>query len=414
MQSPESHMRRVHINCGELDMREATEESVAAVSHINAGNVLVTPRTRPLMGRFSLNMGSLTEVPDGARLIRNTEVLGREAFAVKSPQVLANLGTLVIAPEVTPEVLDMGLAEIVNHGRLVYPEHLGAITAKVSQGAGQLHPYPSGARLIPGKLTLDEAVLTSLAEATSLVVAGDLEVPQVVDSSLVAQRLARLQVMGKILVHAENEADLVRRLETATGMPKMKVLPEGFEMVERPMHWRASTLAGWSGRRIYSTEAIYISPDVTPDLLDAAVDGIVSEAMVVGPAAAAQLLAAKVDTLRTTTHYYDGALWLVEDETTLRSSRFDLLDGVAALFVTGEVEVDPELDPRILVERLSGVWNWGTITCTPAQMDALEVRMVVGEGELEDSTAVKGEEDEEKGDEEDDGTVTINSGHYRL
>jgi hypothetical protein len=412
MQNPEPQTRRVHINCGELDMRDASEESVAAIDHVNAGNVLVTPRTRPLMSRFSLNMGSLIEIPDGARLMRKIEVLGREAF-VAGPQILANLGTLVIAPEVTIQDLESGLAEIVNRGRLLYPEHLGAIASKVSHNSGHLQPYPSGARLIPGDLSLDEAVLGSLADATILVVAGDLNVPQPLTSEGLSRKLASLQVTGKIQLPAESEADILQRLETAMGMPKMKVFPEGFEMVERQMHWRTASLASWSGRRIYSTEPIYIDADVTPEALDGAVDGVISEAMVVCPAGAATVFAQKADTLRTTVHFYEGALWLVEDEVTLRASRFELLDGAAALFVTGEVEVDPSLDPKILLDRLTGVYNWGTITCTPAQMDALEVRMVVAEGQLEDSTFEE-EEVESEGDEEEDDSVTINAGHYRL
>ena len=414
MQSQDSDPRPLHINCGELDMREATLDAVARIAHVNAGNVFVTPQTRSLLGHFSLNMGSLIEVPDGARLIRKTEVLSRDALATKEPQILANLGTLVFSPDVTVDDIETGLAEVVNRGRLVYPEHLGSVTSKVSNNTGRLQVYPSGARLIPSDLTLDEPFLGSLADRSALVVVGSLNVPHVVSSSLIEQKLERLQVMGKILLHEENQADLVQRIETRYGMPVMKVLPEGFDMVDKPMRWRRSTLESWSGRRIYAIESICIEADVEPDLLDRAIDAVVCESMVVCPAACGGVFSQKIDTLKTETYFYEGALWFVDSETTLRASRLELLEGVAALFVTGEVEIDPELDPLILHERLSGVYNWGTISCRPLQMDSLEARMVVNEGELEDSTPEpKGEELEEE-KEEKRRTVTINSGLYKV
>jgi hypothetical protein len=77
----------------------------------------------------------------------------------------------------------------------------------------------------------------------------------------------------------------------------------------------------------------------------------------------------------------------LDGEQTLRAARFDYLDGRATLVVFGELAIDPNVEPRMLADRLAGVHNFGEIRCTPEQMGALEARLVTSEGELQDSAA---------------------------
>ena len=81
--------------------------------------------------------------------------------------------------------------------------------------------------------------------------------------------------------------------------------------------------------------------------------------------------------------------------------------------------IDEDVDARTLYDRLSAVYNWGTITCFPDQMSAVEARMAVNEGTLHEASEQEESDEEEQGaheehEEHDDGTLTINAGNYKL
>jgi hypothetical protein len=73
----------VSINCSTLDMRETTEQTASRIKRVNVGNVLVSTETRTLLTMFSINMGSVIEVPAEVRLktVHSREVMGRDAFS---------------------------------------------------------------------------------------------------------------------------------------------------------------------------------------------------------------------------------------------------------------------------------------------------------------------------------------------
>jgi len=125
---------------------------------------------------------------------------------------------------------------------------------------------------------------------------------------------------------------------------------------------------------------------VTPSALDEHLDGLASEEMVLCPAPLRNVLSRKCNLLENRVVFYEGELWLVDDERDLRASRFEHLEGQATLVVLGELKVDPEVDLQMLADRLVKVHNLGTIWCTPEQMGAIEVRLGLHDGSLQDST----------------------------
>jgi hypothetical protein len=126
---------------------------------------------------------------------------------------------------------------------------------------------------------------------------------------------------------------------------------------------------------------------VTPELLGSALEQIRCTDTIFCPAGLKGALSGKCNLLENSAIFYEGALWLVDGEQTLRAARFDYLDGRATLVVFGELAIDPNVEPRMLADRLASIHNFGQIRCTPEQMGALEARLAVNEGELEDSTA---------------------------
>jgi hypothetical protein len=99
-----------------------------------------------------------------------------------------------------------------------------------------------------------------------------------------------------------------------------------------------------------------------------------------------EFVARKCDLLQTQAVFHAGEVWLIDEPTTLVAARFDYLEGKATLVVRDQLGIAPDLEPKVLADRLDKVHNLDCIRCTPAQMAALQARLGLNQGDFEDST----------------------------
>ena len=415
--------RSIRINCGNLDMRETTEQVASRILHVNAGNVLVTAKTRDFLSLFSNNVGNLIEVPTEVRLktVMADEIMGRDAFTGEvEPYLIMNMSDITLEPEVTAEGVEGSWYEIINMGNILYPEHVaGPITNKLTSNMGTLTPYRSSAQLIKGDVMLDEVYLVSLDDGADLVVTGNLRIPEPVSNDMLDRKINTVLVRGDVLCRAENISMLRSKFDPKFGSPETNVVPVEHELVERDLSLTAGTIRSWKKRKIFATGNVTMHVDIDTDTLERALDRLVCTGRVLCPESMSEVISSVCDTLNTDVIFYGGTLWVVETDLTLRQSRLDLIDGTATLYNSGNVNIEEDVDARILYDRLAAVYNWGTISCFPDQMSSVEARMAVNEGTLHESTEQEESDKEEQGEREEheeheDGTLTINAGNYKL
>lgn len=393
-------------NIGVLDIRKATEESVSSIKGIgNVGMLLYTPETAALIQQLNMgNLGNSIEVPADAKLLRGQVVFGRDYFKNQTtPLSLCVTGKIIVHPEIPAEDIETGLENLIIVGKVVCPEHLlGAIQSKLRNitGQTQTYTYTQSSRLTIGNLTLDENYLRSLDDGAELVVIGNLNLPQVLDNVLFEQKVQRIQVTGKIVCREENVQVLFARLDDKTGKPEVMTIPTGFEVVEKPLVLDADLLKVLPSQRLYCTERVQIEKDVTEEVLDSCLEALIAKEVVICPEALKEVIAQKCNMLETDILFYEGELWLVDDELTLFASRFDYLEGKATLIVFGELTLADDVEPQVLIDRLAKVHNFGEISCTPQQMGAIQSLLGVKDGELIDSTPRETNKDDM--DEEDE------------
>jgi hypothetical protein len=143
-------------------------------------------------------------------------------------------------------------------------------------------------------------------------------------------------------------------------------------------------------------------------MLDKNLEAIIAKDLLLCPESLKSVLSRKINLLESEqVIFYDGELWLVESDLTLRASRFNYVEGKVTLVVLGDLTIAPDVDPKVLFERLAKVHNFGDVICTPEQMSAIEARLGINEGDLADSTETEAEKEE---DEEGIGNV----GHLSL
>ena len=415
--------RSVRINCGNLDMRETTEQVASRILHVNAGNVLVTSETRDFLSMFSNNVGNLIEVSREVRLktVMADEIMGHDAFSGEvEPFLIMNMSDITLEPDVTAEGVESSWYEVVNMGNILYPEHVaGPITKKLTSNMGTLTTYRSSAQLIRGDVVLDEVYLASLDDGADLVVTGNLRIPEPVPNDMLDRKIDTVLVRGNVLCRAENVSMLRSKYDPKSASPDTNVVPDEHELVERDLSLTAGAIRSWKKRKIYATGGVIIHDDVDADTLESALDCLVCTGRVLCPEPLSEVFSGACDTLNTDVIFYGGALWVVDTDLTLRQSRLDLIDGTATLYNNGTVTIEEDVDARTLYDRLAAVYNWGTITCFPDQMSAVEARIAVNEGTLHEASEQEESDEEEQGaheehEEHDDGTLTINAGNYKL
>ena len=376
-------------NVGTLDLRTATEASVGEIKSIgNVGTVLISPETAYLLPRISMsNVGSTIEVPADARLLSGQVVINRDYFRDQpEPLHLVVAGQLIVELEVQLEDIEKGLATLHLSGQILCPEHLsGAIQAKLRTLQGQLQTYEGTLRLVLGDLVLDEHTLPALEDEAQRTVIGEVRIPKVVDNKLLARKIGKIHLTGSVLCHEENAEVLFARLEEKTGMAEKMIIPAGFELVETPLVIEAANLGTLPGKKLYCTEKVQIEADVAASALDQALEKLVAEGLLLYPKALSETLARKCELSSTQAIAYEGELWLVEKTAELPASRFEYLEGKATLVVLGKLKIDPEIEAKVLAERLAKVHNKGVISCTRAQMGAIQARLGLNKGELRDS-----------------------------
>jgi len=379
-------------NIGVLDIRKATEETVASMGAVgNVGLILHSPETAHLVARMRAgNLGITVEVPPGfeMRTHNGNLVITHNYFEDETtPVFLLVNGRLEIARDVPPEQIASGLGGLVVNGQLIYPESLaGALKSKIRQVNGEELSYPEGDRLVRGSLKMDQTYLRSLGDSSTLVVTGTLNMPEVLPNDLLEQKLRKLHVKGSVRCYAENAETILARLSDRHWNPHMKVIPSGFALIQRRVVLDHASLRSLPGRKLYCTRRTQVDNELDPAILDESLEALICEGLLICPTALKEVISRKCNVLETKTAFYEGEPWIVDGVLELAASRFDYLEGKSSLFVFGVLTISPDVEPGVLADRLADVHNFGLINCAVEQMGAIQARLRTNDGVLEEST----------------------------
>ena len=397
METNDTNQGKVLGNVGVLDIRHATEASVAEIRRIgNVGSVFFSPETAPLLTQLNIgNVGTTLEVPNDVKFLNGQQVFGRDSFKNQAePLNMMVNGQVIIKADVPEEDVEQGLGFLIINGQIICPEYLaGLIQAKTRDLNGQMIIYEGQPQVVIGNVTLNEAYLSALEDGTELMVVGKVSAPQVLANDLIQQKIQKLYVIGNIICREENAQTLLARVDSSGGSAEVTTIPSGFEWIERSVVLDSTTLTALPARNLYCSSLVQIGPDVDASRLDQYLDKLVAKDLLICPASLRDALAQKCNLLETQVIFYEGELWLVESEMALSAPRFDYLTGKATLVVRGEATVAADIDPKVLADRFDKVHNFGEISCTSPQRGALQARLGFNEGEFIDSEAADEGED---------------------
>ncbi len=378
-------------NVGTLDIRNASRESIDSIERIgNVGWLLYSRESADALTRVTGVMGNLgftIEASGDAQVHQGqTEFTGNYFSDRKSPLQLIALGRVVVGADVPAEEIENGLSDLWITGGLICPDHLlGAIRSKTRHLGGKTVTYRQGDRLAIGNLTMDENFLRAAEDDTSLAVVGNLNMSDVVPGDLLRQKLSRLSVTGKILMREENVQDVLQRLADDLHVTEIATIPTGYLLLNSDITLDSALLASLPSKKIYCARKVQIDPELDSAALDEGLESLYCEDMIICPAGLADAVRGKCANPTTRIVTYEGELWAIPAVTELAASRFEYLEGKAALLVTGVLEISPDIAPAVLADRLSVVHNTGVISCSPEQLGALQARLGISTGVLASS-----------------------------
>lgn len=401
-------------NVGVLDMRKASADWFSRPTQFeNVGMLVYSPESRHLLAQAAMgNVGVTMEAAIDAQLVQGEVTISAVSLKNRTaPLNLAVMGQVVIAEDVTAEVLEEGLGELGTFGVVICPERLaGTVQSKMTSQMGGVKTYRGGTRLrlVTEKLILDDAFLRSLPDASQIVAVGSVDAWEILPNELIARKIESLEVMGgRVRCRGENAEAIQAALDQSMGAT-VRAVPVGFTPMRRLLRLNRTTLGMLPSRKVFCPETVVVGDDIEAEELHGALKALVAGDLLICPARLQAAMGAICNLGNAKPIFYAGELWLIGTEETLRPSRFDFLTGKATLVVTGVLQVDPGVEPATLFERLDAVHNFGVISCTPDQAAALRARLEIDAGAFDESTElVGGDEDEASPGMQNIGVLTL-------
>lgn len=408
MESKEEKVGRVIGNVATLDLRNATEASISDIKEVrNAATVLYSRETADIARRINfLNVASMIDVPEDAIVRTGQETITADTLNnLTDPVHIVCIGQLNIHSNIPVQNIEQNLGGLYVVGQLCYPENLGPIVQpKIKQLIGQSFVIDSDAEWYKGKLVLDEIFLNSLPENSILAVFGSIKAPQILSDDEINKKIKKLQIFGPVLCREENAAALLSKVDKSIGKETHKtIIPTGFRLVEQELVLDEGTVQNLPRRKLFCLSDVRFTSSVTPETVDEHLDELIVKKRLISPKTLQAVVSKKTDVLATQCIFYRGHLMIVDDETTLSSPQLVFLPDELSLIVNGALNLDSDLDPYVIKDRVVEVYNTGFIHGTPEQIAALQTHIRINKGEM---TSKREEEQIEEG--------IVNAAYYKL
>ena len=390
----------VYGNVGILDIRKATADSLAGVSRVgNVGLLLHSAQNAALVNSLSIgNLGSSVEAAPDCKLEMGPVRLNANALRSRTqPIKMIIMGPLTVDADVTVVDVEEGVEQLIIMGPVICPDNMVAVLqSKCDLQMGPVDSYPAGGTLVvvSGALHLNHDTLSAMEDYSTLIVHGRMIVTDALQKDLLERKIRALKAHGSVLCRQEN-VPLLRAL-LQEQPERIKLVPSGFQLMERSLTIDSTFLRFSHARKLYCTRRVIVDRAVSASEIERHLEGLRCTDLVLAPVALRDALAPKCDLLHDQVLFHEGDLWLEDGSTGLSEDRLAYQDGAATLFVDGALEIEADVTPELLAGKLAQVHNFGTITCTPAQMSALRARMGRNEGRLIDSSKAETDREDSK------------------
>jgi hypothetical protein len=392
-------------NVNVLDLRKTSKETFDSLGLIkNVNIILVSDETASyLPGIPAKNLNAVAHVPSNVEVQTCMSHLTLNAnflAGFREPKFLLIMGHAVVEADVPPELIQEKIEGMVIMGKLVCPEALiGTLQSKTTLLMGKTVSYPQDAILVTKSLTLDDAFLSGLPDASKLVVTGSLRVLDEVSDAMIERKLHSLQVERSILCRQEHVLAVKAKLDPGSTV---LVVPTGHRLIEGMLTLDPMTLESLDAAQLFCMGDILISEDVKADSFQNAVSALRSLGVIACPSRLKDVLKTKCDMLGNRVVLYEGAMWYVDNDRELLPEQFEYVEGSMTILNRADLKIGTGVAPQTILDRVDRIHNLGDIICQPEQIPAIEARLGLRDGEVV----------QQKPEPEDEDAPTIGNANY--
>lgn len=254
-------MKKLISNVVNLDMTNATPESIKGVRIKNAVNVFVTPTTRSLVGEVNFgNIVRMIEIPEGANLsmINGDLVIDGSLDTLKGAYFLLN-GDVIVKNDVSVETLIKFFACGASiNGNIILPDTIASPISQLNVRLnGDISPYPADSLLFMNINQINNGFLSGLpiGAKVSLVPNGDLFISDETNTEAFAGHISELYVYGDVVLPSQL-SDVFYKVTKKYS--KITTVPEGFAFYDKKLIVSPSNLISLKGKRLYTRNSIIL------------------------------------------------------------------------------------------------------------------------------------------------------------
>ena len=382
-------------NVGVLDFRGATKEVVDKIAAVgNVGMLLYCKENKSLLADLQCkNVGSMTEVEKDTRVVNGLVEIDHQALvnADKPLSYLVN-GKIVIGADATSEDIERGLGKLWINGLILCPKNcMPAVRERVVMVNGQILPIEDDYRIVYESLDMIESTLKTLAESVNYLVLGAMRMLDDFDIALL-ENIRSIKVYGKIQLRQRYADVLGDRIET---MGKIEIIPDDAILLDDDIEIDSIALNRWNKARIWTKSRIRFNHDVTPEQFKAHIALLKCDDLII---CRKDMRPAVLEACEKEPEMiaYDNDLIIVDGDQTLSNAELKFRVGTFALFVSGKLSIEPDVDAQTLFDRIEFIVNHGKIVCHGDMCGALRARIRENKGKVVDADIVKEKPKEDK------------------
>ncbi len=332
------------------------------------------------------NIGNTFLVPDSAKVSFNmgvTLIDQKYLDTLTSPTHLISMGAIMLADNTDTAQLSEKISGIHLMGAIVCPENMtGAVSSLVKNQMGVTVTYPSDTRATVkaenGHLILNNDYVSSLKENTVLIVNGNLNASENINSDLAEKNILHIIVNGYYTLSADNRT-LLGGKSTVNG--RTIVIPKGYDLIKSGLTFDECNIAKYKGKNIFVPGTVTFDPSVTQTKLEENSFSLMCEKAVLP----ADLKNSVSDILLGSDAKiisYNGKLVKNKESRKITMKELSFSESPLHLLNYGTVELDENISDELFNEKVSGIHNYGMIKCSDELYGLVQLKMTENEGSV--------------------------------
>ncbi|KYG30490.1 hypothetical protein [Alkalihalobacillus trypoxylicola] len=340
-------------NIGELNMIQATEESIQQIERINnVGSVICTPKTVKLLSQMKIeNIGSTIVVEEDWQLIKGLFILDDHYIESASEHSVVFIqGVLLVDNEISVDSLQKCQTEFVVMGAVYTPKHIkGAVQTKIKKITGGIIEFDGKQPFIQsGKIELDEGFLQSLELDENILVNGTLTLSNNVDIDTFYSKINRLDVNGVLFLTKEQQSILGKKI-TVNG--KTVIIPTGYQKIDSKLQLHNRSIKRFKQAAIYTKKPILLAENITREQFQQAFRSIHSLSFIICHESIEDLVYEALDSFETEVFSYQEHYRFIEKENWTKRE-VELLEPNTTIIVNGQWSIEEEFDEELLNKNI--------------------------------------------------------------